>query len=136
MVMFTQSTLSGRAAAFAVVLLLGAGPALAQASPASCVADLSKEYSANTALRAECPSKADCTFQAAEGNASALALIGAMVKRAEACFTAAGLTITKDDTAAEGTTRYYGTAEKPETCALLIATGTGGVAQGVRTACQ
>ena len=133
----TQLKLHGRGtAAFALALMLSAGAALAQAAPAACVADLRKEYSANTALKAECPSDADCTFQAAEGNASALALVGAMVKRAETCFTAAGLKITKDDTAAQGTTRYYGTAEVAEQCVLLIAANEGGIAQGVRTACK
>ncbi|WP_088347654.1 MULTISPECIES: hypothetical protein [Rhodomicrobium] len=124
------------AAAFALAAVLGAGGVMAQAAPAACVADLRKEYASSSALRAECPSDTDCTFQAPEGNASALALIGTMVKRAEACFTAAGLKVTKDDTAAQGTTRYYGTADTAEKCALLIAANETGVAQGMRAACQ
>ncbi len=126
----------GRTIGFALGAMIYAGSACAQNAPSSCVSDLQKEYASNAALRSECTKDDDCSFQAPEGNASALALIGAMVKRTESCFATAGLTVSKEDTVPEGTTRYYGTARIAEKCALLIATGAGGVARGMRAACQ
>ena len=126
-----------RAAAVAVALMLGSVPALAQnAAPASCVTDLSKQYGSTSALRMECTNATDCTFQAPTGNASALALIGSMVKTVEACFTAAGLTVVKEDVMSQGTTRQYGLAGAEQTCAVLISTSVSDLADGLRATCQ
>lgn len=125
-----------RAAAVAIGLMLCSAPAFAQGAPASCVTALSKEYGSNPAPRMECANATDCTFQAPAGNASALALIGAMVKTVEACFTAAGLSVVKEDVAPQGTTRQYGRTGAAEMCAVLISTGMGDLAGGLRAACQ
>jgi hypothetical protein len=117
-------------------MLLGGQAALAQGSPSACVTALSSEYGSTPALQSTCASDTDCTFQAAEGNASALALIGAIVKKTEACFTAAGMSIVKEATTTEGTTRQYGMQGGKEICALLIATGPGDLASGMRATCQ
>ena len=128
---------SRRAAAVAMGLILVSAPAFAQSgTPASCVTALSKEYGSNSALRMECTNATDCTFQAPAGNASALALIGAMVKTVEACFTAAGLSVVKEDVMPQGTTRQYGKAGGSEICAVLISTTTADVADGMRATCQ
>ena len=125
-----------RVAAVAIGLTLGSAPAFAQSAPASCVTALSKEYGGNSALRMECTNATDCTFQAPVGNASALALIGAMVKTVEACFTAAGLSVVKEDVMPQGTTRQYGKPGTSEMCAVLISTTTVDLADGLRATCQ
>ncbi len=126
-----------KAAALAIGLILCPAAAFAQSgTPASCVTALSKEYGSNSALRMECTNATDCTFQAPTGNASALALIGAMVKTVEACFTAAGLAVVKEDAMPQGTTRQYGKAGGSEMCAVLISTTTVDVADGMRATCQ
>ena len=102
-------------------------------APSVCVAELQKDYGATPALRSTCEN-ADCTFQASEGNASALALIDTIVKRAETCMGQAGLTMVKEEKT-EGLTRYYGAPGAAEQCALLTAPGSG-AAQGVRLTCQ
>ena len=84
----------------------------------------------------ECANATDCTFQAPVGNASALALIGSMVKTVEACFTAAGLSVVKEDVVPQGTTRQYGKAGTAEMCAVLISTSMGDLADGLRATCQ
>jgi hypothetical protein len=124
------------AATLGLALALSPVAALSQGMPASCVTELRKEYSTSSALKTECANDTDCTFQAPEGNASALALIGAMVKKVEACFTAAGLAVVKEDAMAGGTTRQYGKSGGSEMCAVLIATGSGGLASGLRATCQ
>jgi hypothetical protein len=117
--------------------LLSSAPAFAQGLPSSaCVTALSQEYGGNTAIRMECTNATDCTFQAPIGNASALALIGSMVKKVEACFVAAGLAMTKEDVVPQGATRQYGKAGSAEVCAVLIHTSMGDVADGLRVACQ
>ena len=124
-------------ALIAVASMLCSGQALAQNTPpASCVTALSKEYGATPALRMECTNATDCTFQAPTGNASALALIGAMVKTVEACFTSAGLAVVKEDVMPQGTTRQYGQAGAAQMCAVLISTTVGEVADGLRATCQ
>ena len=127
---------SRKAAAIAIGFILCSAPAFAQSAPASCVTALSKEYGTNSALRMECTNATDCTFQAPVGNASALALIGAMVKTVEACFTAAGLSVVKEDAVAQGTTRQFGKPGTSEMCAVLISTTTVDVADGLRATCQ
>jgi hypothetical protein len=124
---------ASHAAAIVLALCLPAAGALAK-SPSACIAELQKEYGATPALRSECDGKTDCTFQAPEGNASALALIETIVKRAETCLGEAGLSVTKEEKA-EGVTRYYGAPGASEMCALLTAPGAG-APQGVRLACQ
>lgn len=96
---------------------------------------LGKEYGSNAALRTECTNDTDCMFQAPAGNASALALIGSMVKTVEACFAAAGLSVVKEDVVPQGTTRQYGKAGAPEICAVLISTAMGDLADGLRATC-
>jgi hypothetical protein len=125
-----------RAAAVAIGLISGSAPVFAQSAPASCVTSLSKEYGANSSVRMECTNATDCTFQAPIGNASALALIGSMVKTVEACFTAAGLTVVKEDAVPQGTTRQYGKPGSSEMCAVLISTTTVELADGLRATCQ
>lgn len=125
-----------RAAALAIGLILCSAPALAQSAPSSCVTALSKEFGSNSALRMECTNATDCTFQAPTGNASALALVGAMVKTVEACFAAAGLTVVKEDVVPQGTTRQYGKPGAVEMCAVLISTTMGDLADGLRATCQ
>ena len=125
-----------RAVALAIGLILCSAPALAQGAPSSCVTALSKEFGTNSALRMECTNATDCTFQAPVGNASALALIGAMVKTVEACFTAAGLSVVKEDVMPQGTTRQYGKSGTSEMCAVLISTTTVDLADGLRATCQ
>lgn len=122
------------AAALAVALCLPALGALAKL-PSVCVAELQDAYGSNSSLRAECDGKTDCTFQAPEGNASALALIDTIVKRAETCMGQFALSVTKEDKVAEGSTRYYSAPGAAETCALLVATSSG-APQGVRLSCQ
>jgi hypothetical protein len=84
----------------------------------------------------ECTSATDCTFYAPIGNASALALIGAMVKKVEACFVAAGLSMVKEDVVPQGATRQYAKPGSPDVCAVLVHTAMGDVADGMRAACQ
>ena len=127
---------SRRAAAATLGLILFSSTAFAQGAPAFCVTALSKEYSSTSALRMECTNATDCTFQAPPGNASALALIGSMVKTVEACFTAAGLTVVKEDVMPQGTTRQYGLAGAEQTCAVLISTSVSDLADGLRATCQ
>ena len=117
-------------------LTLGSASVFAQSAPASCVTSLSKEYGSNSAVRMECTNATDCTFQAPVGNASALALIGAMVRTVEACFMAAGLNVVKEDAMPQGTTRQYGKPASSEMCAVLISTTTVDVADGLRATCQ
>jgi hypothetical protein len=116
--------------------MLWSAPAFAQSSPTACVTALSKEYGSNPALRVECTNATDCTFQAPTANASALALIGSMVKTVEACFTAAGLTVISEEVLPNGTTREYGKAGATEVCAVLISTTMGDLADGLRATCQ
>jgi hypothetical protein len=126
-----------KAAAFLAGMMLCAAPAFAQSLPSSaCVTALSQEYGGNSALRMECANATDCTFQAPIGNASALALVGSMVKKVEACFLAAGLTMTKEDVVPQGATRQWSRAGSTEVCAVLIHTAMGDVADGLRAACQ
>jgi hypothetical protein len=128
---------SWKAAAALVGLMLCSGPAFAQgAASSSCVTALSQEFGGNTAIRMECANATDCTFEAPMGNASALALIGAMVKKVEACFQAAGLTMTKEDVVPQGATRQWSKAGSSELCAVLIHTAMGDVADGLRAVCQ
>ena len=115
---------------------LHCGEVQAEGKPSGCVAALKRDYGSTNALRSECKTGTDCTFQAPPANASALALIGTMVKRTEDCFAAAGLKVSKEETAPGGTTRYYEAAGAAEKCALLIATGLTGIAEGVRAVCQ
>lgn len=124
------------AALLALGLAAASQSAFAQTSPSACVTALQTEYGTTSTLRSECTNDTDCTFQAAMGNASALALIGAMVKKVEACFTAAGMTIVKEDVTTEGTTRQFGMQGSKEMCAVLIATGPGDLANGMRATCQ
>ena len=125
-----------RAAAVVIGLTLGSASVFAQSAPASCVTSLSKESGSNSAVRMECTNATDCTFQAPAGNASALALIGAMVKTVEACFIATGLAIVKEDAVPQGTTRQYGKPGSSEMCAVLISTTTVDLADGLRATCQ
>ncbi len=125
-----------RAAAAAIGLILCSTTAFAQSAPASCVTALSAKYGSTPALKMECANDADCIFQAPPANASALALIGSMVKTVEACFTAAGLTMVKEDTLPDGTTRQYGKSGGTEKCALLIHTSPLNIADGMRATCQ
>jgi hypothetical protein len=104
-------------------------------TPSACVGELQKQYGGTPALRSECASKTDCTFQAPEGNASALALVDTIAKRAESCLGEAGLTMTTEETITGGSTRYYGATDASEKCALLVATANGAT-QGVRLTCQ
>jgi hypothetical protein len=127
--------MSGAAAA-AIGLILCSTAAFAQSAPASCVTALSAKYGSTPALKMECANETDCTFQAPPANASALALIGSMVKTLEACFTAAGLSMVKEDTVPEGTTRLYGKSSGAEQCAVLIHTGPTNIADAVRATCQ
>ena len=126
-----------RSSAIALIgLVLCSAQSFAQSTaPAFCVTALSKEYGANTAVQMACANATDCTFQAPIGNASALALIGSMVKTVEACFTASGLSLVKEDTVPQGTTRQYGKTGAPETCAVLISASMGDLADGLRAAC-
>lgn len=125
-----------RAVAAAIGLILCCTTAFAQGVPASCVTALSAKYGSTPALKMECANQTDCTFQAPPANASALALIGSMVKTVEACFIAAGLTMVKEETVPEGTTRQYGKSGGAEKCALLIHTSPLNIADGMRAACQ
>ncbi len=110
--------------------------AQAQSKPSACVAELKKAYGATKALRSECHGETDCSFQAPVGNASALALIGTMVKRTQDCYAAAGLEVTKEIRSADGTVRYYGASGAAERCTLLVATSAAEVAEGMRAVCQ
>jgi hypothetical protein len=124
-----------KAALAAVAMVAGGGQALAQAAPASCIAELEKQYGAGPGLQASCSGGTDCTFQAPTGNASARALIDAIAKRAEACFIGAGLKLASEETLAVGTTRHFdGTGDAR--CAVLIASPTGLPPEGVRAVCQ
>jgi hypothetical protein len=123
-------------AATLIGLTLCCGAAFAQSMPSSCVMDLNKQYGSTSALRTECKTASDCTFQAPMGDASALALIGAMVKRVEACFAAAGFSVVKEDVAPRGITRQYGKPGAAEMCAVLISTRMGDLADGLRATCQ
>jgi hypothetical protein len=124
------------AAAVLTGLMLCSAPAFAQGAPADCVTALSKTYGTTSSLRVECTNATDCTFQAPSGNASALALIGSMVKTVEACFIAAGLGVVKEDAVPQGTTRQYGKPGAAQMCAVLISTTVGDLADGLRATCQ
>jgi hypothetical protein len=131
--------ISSRASRAAAVLLvmLSTSPALAQGSPSSaCVTALSQDYGGTAAIRTECTSAIDCTFQAPIGNASAMALIGAMAKKVEACFVAAGLTMVKEDVEPQAATRRYGNPGSPDVCAVLVHTAIGDLADGLHAACR
>lgn len=119
----------------ALMMIAGSAPASAQSAPSACVAELKKEYGATAGLESECTSDKDCTFQAPIGNASARALLDAVAKRAETCFTTAGLTLSKEDKQAVGTTRLFN-GDKGGQCAVLISTEAGPVPVGIRTVCQ
>ena len=123
--------------ALAAALMISAGgPALAQDSaPAACIAELETQYGPQAGLQADCSGGTDCTFQAPTGNASARALIDVIAKRAEACFTAAGLKLASEETLAVGTTRHFDGAGDAR-CAVLTATPTGSPPEGVRAVCQ
>jgi hypothetical protein len=110
-------------------------PVQAQGAAPACIAELKKDYGATAGLKAGCDSAKDCTFQAPIGNASALALIDTIAKRAAACFTAAGLKVSKEDKQPVGTTRIFKGGKNAE-CAVLVSTPTGGIAQGVRAVCK
>jgi hypothetical protein len=120
----------------AAVMIAAGGPALAQGStPTACIAELETQYGAQAGLRAECSGGTDCSFQAPTGNASARALIDVIAKRAEACFTAAGLKLASEEALAVGTTRHFdGTGDVR--CAVLTAAPTGSPPEGVRAVCQ
>ena len=119
----------------AALIIVTGGPALAQGAPASCIAELETQYGAQAGLRAECSGGTDCTFQAPTGNASARALIDVIAKRAEACFTGAGLKLASEEKLAIGTTRHFdGTGDVR--CAVLTAAPTGSPPEGVRAVCQ
>lgn len=135
---FGDRRLAGFFVIFAATALavLHSQPAAAQTKPSSCVAELQKNYGSTASLNAYCDSDTDCTFQAAPGNASALAVIGEIVQKAQSCFASAGLKVTKEDRIAEGMTSYYEGEGVAETCALLIAGGATGMAEGVRATCQ
>lgn len=124
------------AALVALGLAAASQSALAQTSPSSCVTALRSEYGTTSALQSECTNDTDCTFNAPMGNASALALIGTMVKKVEACLTAAGMSMVKEDITTEGTTRQFGMQGSKEMCAVLIATGPGDLANAMRATCQ
>lgn len=125
-----------RTAAAAIGFALCSTTAFAQSAPASCVTALSAKYGSTPALKMECTNPTDCTFQAPVANASALALIGTMVKATEACFTAAGLDMVKEDTVTEGTTRLYGKSGAAGQCAVLIHTSPVNIADAFRATCQ
>ena len=101
--------------------------------PSSCIADLQKDYGAAPAIHMECASKTDCLFQAPTGNASALVLLGTVIRRAESCLDEAGLRKTKEEKS-EGITRFYGAPGAAEQCALLTAPATD-LPEGVRLVC-
>jgi hypothetical protein len=122
-------------AAAGLVLCFWAPGALAQEKGLSCVAELKKEYGSSTALSPTCPGDYDCTFMAATGNASARALVGTIAEKAESCFTAAGLSVSKEEKEGPGTTRYFSEAGQ-ERCALLIAEPSGSPPEGVRAVCK
>lgn len=124
-----------RLAIAALMLGLGASGVLAQGKGLSCVEALKKEYGANAALSPSCPSDYDCTFMAPTGNASARALVEAIAKKAEGCFTAAGLAVSKEEKEGPGSTRYYSEGGQ-ERCALLVAEPSGPPPEGVRAVCK
>ncbi len=118
-----------------LAMVFAAQSALAQSKPSSCVAELQKEYGTAAGLSADCPTKSDCTFQAPTGNASARALIETIAKRAESCFTGAGLKVAKEETLALGTTRLFD-GDGEAKCAVLVSTPNGSPPEGVRAVCQ
>jgi hypothetical protein len=124
-----------KAALAAIAMVAAGGPALAQGAPASCIAELETQYGAQAGLRADCSGGTDCTFQAPTGNASARALIDVIAKRAEACFTGAGLKLASEEELAIGTTRHFGGTGDVR-CAVLTAAPTGSPPEGVRAVCQ
>jgi hypothetical protein len=124
-----------RLASAGLFVALGASAALAQQKGLSCVTELKTEYGASAALSPSCPSDYDCTFMAPTGNASARALVEAIAKKAESCYTAAGLTMSKEQKDGPGTTRYFSEAGQ-ERCALLIAEPSGPPPEGVRAVCK
>ena len=118
-----------------LMLISGSAQVWAQSAPSACVAELKKEYGATAGLKSECASDKDCTFQAPIGNASARALLDAIAKRAETCFTSAGLSLSEEDKQGVGVTRLFTGGEKKQ-CALLISAPSGEVPDGVRAVCQ
>jgi hypothetical protein len=125
------------AAAIAILASLGVPPASrAEGAPSACVAELRKAYGGGSGLASECAGETDCTFLAPPANATALALVGAIAKRARECFAASGLKLTKEDRNSAGTTGYYAAEGASERCALLLAVGASGAAEGVRATCQ
>ena len=122
-------------AAAALALGLGASDALAKDSAFSCITALRKEHASNAALNPSCPGDFDCTFMAPTGNASARALVETIAKKTESCFTAAGLTMSKEEKEGPGVTRYFSEAGR-ERCALLIAEPSGPPPEGVRAVCR
>lgn len=124
-----------RLASAALALAFGASAALAQQKGASCVTALKAEYGSSAALSPSCPSDNDCTFMAPTGNASARALVEVVAKKAESCFAAAGLTMSKEQKDGPGTTRYFSEAGQ-ERCALLVAEPSGPPPEGVRAVCK
>jgi hypothetical protein len=119
----------------AALLCASGGVAVAQGKGDACVADLKKEYGADGVLNAACPSDLDCTVMAPPGNASARALLEAVAKKAEDCFSAAGLTVSKEDKDSIGRTRFYSEGGQ-ERCAVLIAVPNGPPPEGVRAVCK
>lgn len=119
----------------AALFCASGGVAVAQGKGDACVAGLKKEYGASGVLNPACQSDLDCSFMAPPGNASARALLEAVAKKAEDCFSAAGLTVSKEDKDAVGLTRFYSEGGQ-ERCAVLIAVPNGPPPEGVRAVCK
>lgn len=110
-------------------------PARAQTSPAAqCIASIHAALGTTSALRFRCASAHDCMYQAAIGNASALALLNGMADKLQDCWRKAGLAMAQEEREKQGVIRTYG--KSGETCKLLLSMSLGTTADGYRAACN
>lgn len=124
-----------RAAVVGLCLIMFAAPGFAQDKASSCISELQSEFSSNAALTVDCPSKSDCSFLAAPGNAGAQEVIQSIAAKAATCLQGAGQTLANEDDQSAGITREFQGAGEAR-CIILIAKPGSESPQGVRVVCQ